>query len=198
MRSDAVLTYNDNTINLLRQYDIKTIIDLRSDSEVIKNPCDAPDEFCYRHIKLHENGVLPQDSSKVGEFYFEIADEGAQVYKVLDCIANTKTGVLYFCRSGKDRTGIITALLLALCDYPSEYIIDDYALSGYALKTVIAEWSARHPWYPIEAVTPLPTHISAFLDLLYGKYGSVQNYLLHIGLTENTLHNLKTLIGVHK
>lgn len=194
IRSDFILTFNDNDIEFLISKNIKNIIDLRSDKEILKRPCVYPNGFKYHHLPLHESGILPYSGDEVGRFYFSIAAAEKPVYLVLKAIAESSEGTVFFCRSGKDRTGIISALLLGLADYPDDYISADYELTGIYLKDIIYSWLPQNPEYEKDAVTPLPKHILSFLRLLREEYGSVCNYCKKIGLTSGNIKKLKNIV----
>ena len=194
IRSDEVSSFTDEDISLLLKYNIKNIIDLRSNKEVFKRPFVNTNSLNYYHIPLHENGVLPCDGSKTAEFYFQIAKTEKPVYKVLKTIADADCGVIYFCRSGKDRTGIITALLLSLCGFSDEYISADYAETEKNLHGIIHNWLLTHPQYSIEAISPMPKHILGFLEYIRNDYISIENYCKHIGLSDTDIRNIQNLI----
>ena len=93
--------------------------------------------------------------------------------------------VLYHCAAGKDRTGVATALLLALLGVELEAIRADYALSEAAVETTIANFLTKagsevvrgtppHIWRPLMASDP------AYLDSMFEEinrlYGSMQRY----------------------
>jgi protein-tyrosine phosphatase len=192
IRSDELLNFNEADIELLSRYNIRTVIDLRSIAEIRIRPCllQNIEIFDYIHISLHNNGILPPDINKVPAFYFEIADEHTAVYSVFKAIADAKSGVIYFCRSGKDRTGIVTAIILSLCGMTDEYIINDYIKSAVYLHAIIEEWSEKHPDYDKNIITPLPGHISGFLKLFCTKYKSAYNYCKIIGLSNLEINNI--------
>lgn len=52
-----------------------------------------------------------------------------QMKKIVDLIMNTKSNVMYFCTAGKDRTGVVSAVILKRLGFSDEVIIDDYMQS---------------------------------------------------------------------
>ena len=81
------------------------------------------------------------------------------------------------CTSGKDPTGLLAALVLALVGVSETDIVADFALTGRATERLRADWQARHggtlwPGYgqaPAEVMT-------LFLADLTDKHGSVRAY----------------------
>jgi protein-tyrosine phosphatase len=121
----------------LREYGIRTIVDLRNDDE----RGVAPDGLDYLH--------LPLDGVEDEEFWAAWRDGpqfGTPLYyrahldrfpernaRVVAAIARARPGgVLFHCVGGRDRAGQISMLLLALARVPPEQIAADYRLSGWA------------------------------------------------------------------
>lgn len=195
IRSDEILSFSDDNVSLLIKYNVKAIIDLRSDNEVRKKPFVSTNYLNYYHIPLHENGILPCDGNRIAEFYFQFAKVEKTVYKVLKTIADLNNcGVIYFCRSGKDRTGVITALLLSICGFSDEYIAADYAETEKNMHDIISSWLLTHSYYSKEAVSPMPRHILDFLNLMREYYKSIMNYCKIIGLSDTDIENIQRLI----
>ena len=107
------------------------------------------------------------------------------------------------CTAGKDRTGVIVALILGLLGVPEETIIEDYALSAtYLGAPFIAEAQQRAaargvPW---EQYAPLigsaPEYMQATLQHLHERYGGITAYIRGIGLSETQIAALQTALVV--
>jgi protein-tyrosine phosphatase len=105
--------------------------------------------------------------------------------------------VLFHCTAGKDRTGLIAALMLALAGVETAVIAEDYALTGPMiaplLESFIADAAARGT--DIEAFRPLlscdPQTMAATLAFLIDNHGSVKAYLASIGLSDDTIDRLQ-------
>lgn len=106
---------------------------------------------------------------------------------VLEIVSDPKNHpVAYYCTAGKDRTGIITAILYNLCGVPEEDIVVDYSLSAnvYAEmddhKAMVGALSQRN----LDPKTFLGAPPKVMRDTLHGikvNYGTVENYLDIIG-----------------
>ena len=57
------------------------------------------------------------------------AEIGAALRSILESLEYRRAPVLFFCRAGKDRTGLVAALVLATCGVDERRILDDYELS---------------------------------------------------------------------
>lgn len=67
-----------------------------------------------------------------------------------------QSNVLYFCNAGKDRTGVVSAILLYKAGMNLEYIIDDYMKSKMNLKNMLESYAKQFPEVNIEVITFRP------------------------------------------
>ena len=118
-----------------------------------------------------------------------------QIAQILQAIADAPPGViLIHCSAGKDRTGLVVALLLSLANVPDAIIAEDYALSEAALWPLYEEEVAKAGgetnvgWWLKPLATP--EMILTTLDHLRHTYGGVKPYLHHCGLSPTTLSRL--------
>lgn len=125
-----------------------------------------------------------------------------QVCKALATFADTDglPGLVH-CTAGKDRTGLITALLLALVGVPYETIIADYALTSTYLGEGFMEEIKEHAlekgftWEQYKhLVTCPPENMAQTLQHLDETYGGVPPYLRHIGLSQAQLSHLSHML----
>ncbi len=83
---------------------------------------------------------------------------------IVSTIMNADTNVLYFCNAGKDRTGVVSAIILSKLGYDKEYIINDYLLSGENLKEDLLSFAREHTEIDINVITPKREYIETFLE----------------------------------
>jgi protein-tyrosine phosphatase len=127
----------------------------------------------------------------LAERYAEIADEGAAgtspMGTVLRLIADESAApTVFHCVAGKDRTGVVAALVLALLGVSDETIAEDYAASQAAEDRYFAWRAANRPDLPPSAsaggnAAPRDA-ILTFLSGLRSRYGSVIDYVERAGL----------------
>lgn len=109
--------------------------------------------------------------------------------------ANEDYGVLIHCFAGKDRTGIVTALLLDVAGVPGEAIADDYAASAANMGGLFDAWVAQardddeRTTRARSALSPAAT-MEAVLAWLDGVGGS-RAYLADAGLAAEQLDRLE-------
>ena len=87
-----------------------------------------------------------------------------QMAEILQLAENAPTGVLYFCNAGKDRTGVLSALLLRRMGASRQEIIDNYLITADNLKEMLAEFVAKRPELSLSVVTPRAWYMEMFLD----------------------------------
>ncbi|MCI1553214.1 MAG: tyrosine-protein phosphatase [Levilactobacillus sp.] len=143
----------------LYDYGIRTVIDLRSPREVTLYPDQLDCRIVYLKIPLSRQN-LTDGETKFSELKGPLAErltgfrQMMKGYQKLICsgeaqhayrqffdalLESPAGGVLFHCSTGKDRTGIITILLLKLLDIPINVIKQDYLLSNYFLSRRINE-----------------------------------------------------------
>ena len=143
LRADGLQNLTPESQAALVDYGVRTVIDLRNSSEIEQNPdvFEKSSVVTYFHQNMIGDEPLPEktDQSSLDEpaklfsrnYKFILDHRGAQVIKTLDTIASPETlPALVHCAGGKDRTGIITALVLGLVGVPEETIVKDYALTA--------------------------------------------------------------------
>jgi protein tyrosine/serine phosphatase len=105
--------------------------------------------------------------------------------------------VVVHCHAGKDRTGIVVALALALVGVPDEEIARDYALSRENLAGLAQEWLDGITQDPLEreallrSADPAPEAMLELLGYLRERYGGAEAYLRSAGMTASDLLALR-------
>ena len=163
IRSDVPLSLTDEEIQWLLDNNITTLVDLRSDEEVCKQPCElaAKKDFIYFHLPVTGGGDTPKSLEHLYTIYSQMIDK--QMEKIIDTIMSAKSNVLYFCTAGKDRTGVVSAVLLRKLGYPDEVIIEDYMKSKDNLIGMLTAYVKEHPEVDIEIIIPHADNMSRLL-----------------------------------
>ncbi|MEV5965615.1 HAD-IA family hydrolase [Kribbella sp. NPDC051952] len=162
------------------------VLDLRSDWEM-KQPHPLDGQAAYRRISwidpeaeaLRDGDAEPR---MVDVYRGSLSRNQAHIARGLRAIADAPVDrpVVVHCRSGKDRTGLMVALLLELAGVPREVIAADYAVSEINLGLQDKdEWSRT-----------LPETILASLDHVDREFGGVRAYLSWLGLSPAEIHRL--------
>lgn len=213
-RSGALNDLSERDIAKLRELGIKLICDLRTDLEASELP-DVPLEG-IEHWRLP---VIQQEESavKVRTFLFDryrldqvmietyrtFVREKAHVFgaAIARFADPANLPALFHCSAGKDRTGVLAALLLGALGVSDELIIADYTLSNfhYAAFRKSVEPQAhrlRAVHLSIDDIQPLlvsdPSYIEAALKAIREECGSIEAYLVQkAGVSPETLAQLR-------
>ena len=193
IRSDVPFEVSGHDIEILLNNNIHTVIDLRNEDEVVRKPCALKNvkEFQYYHYKIYGDGRIPTSAEDVPVSYFEMVDEQILMLPIMKTLSTSTDGVIYHCTAGKDRTGVISALLLALTGVQQADILADYQISQAYLCSMLREFCGNNIDIPAYIITPKIEYMETFLDMFYHKYHSVEEYLLNIGLDNMEIINLK-------
>ena len=115
-----------------------------------------------------------------------------------------RTPVAFGCAAGKDRTGVLAALMLRAVGVPQDVVVEDYAKSHAAMERLVAWYVANRSTSdaPVQAVTVAderrgrlmgaePQWMAKVLDVLERRHGGAERYLLSAGATPSTLRELR-------
>jgi protein-tyrosine phosphatase len=179
------------------EYGIRTVLDLRSEPECAADPPAHPD-FDHRRLSLfdHFDGdaeyradVLARAASldnteKHRLLYREALDlDAARFAEAVGVLAEADGGVLFHCAGGKDRTGVLAALLLRLVGVAVDDVEADYVASQARLK--------RGPDAHLHDGSTPPHVIDRVLAELEARHGTAATYLLEAGASSEQLERIR-------
>lgn len=199
LRSDDLAQLTAEGIAALAQLGVETVVDLRwaEELEYAPNPARDIQNIRYRHISLLANTsdewrAFSEDYEKEKWKLAVLEHVRAELRDVLRAIAESSPGALLFhCFAGKDRTGIIAALLLALADVEPDSIAQDYALSADQLRDAyLARYKETDPAKIIETVRCPEEGVHNMLAYLERR-GGIRAYLAEIGLSLDEIQRLR-------
>ncbi|SBT52994.1 tyrosine-protein phosphatase [Micromonospora auratinigra] len=203
-RSDSLHRLDETDQAAFTALGIRTVIDLRRPTEVARDG-RVPElaGLTYRHIHPEHRDWAEQMYDPgtglarwLADRYADLARTGtaglAEAVGLIADSANAPTVV--HCVAGKDRTGIVCGLTLAVLGVADDDIAADYALSTEASERFHAWVTATLPELPALPAPYLASPaeaMSLFLAELRAGYGSVEDYLRHAGVTDAQLDALR-------
>ena len=192
IRSDLPNKLNPEQVNDLFKMNINNIIDLRNDEEILKRPNKLKnnENFIYHHIALG-NGRLPDSFDDVYTSYIEMLNEKSSIKKIFEIIANSNNGILYHCSAGKDRTGIITMLILKILDVKDEDIIEDYVISGEFLKEELEEFAKTFDHDITNIIIPKSQTMKRILNYIHIDCNGIESFLNSCDVTKDSIKKIK-------
>jgi protein-tyrosine phosphatase len=209
VRADSIRQLSEAGWEALVDYGVRTVVDLRGDHEMDDDPPgNLPVQVL--HVPFMEAGEaewreIEPEIEAAAEAAPDAATATRDVYLIFlerfkrNAAAGVRAvarapagGVVVHCVGGKDRTGLLTALLLRLAGVDTEQVAADYALSEDRLRPRHEKWFAKAE---TEAErerlrritrTPAAAMVGVF-DELERRYGGVEGYLCSGGLTGEEL-----------
>ena len=216
LRTDCPIGITENDIRFLKDYGITMSIDLRGIDEVTFAPSGLSciPGHTYIHCPVSEEHSIiksgegdapklppspPQENFDLGDSYIEIAETAKPwVKRVFELCAGWDGGVMYHCFIGKDRAGIMTALLLGACGVSDTDILMDYSASMRCLRPTYPTMAGgllpkkrERPDYSWGFFGSVPESMEALLCHLSDKYGGVTGYLKACGISEKIIESLQ-------
>jgi protein-tyrosine phosphatase len=201
LRADDLAQLTSAGLQAFSSYGVETVIDLRWPDEVILSP--TPITRALKHIRYEQISLLtptPEGwrARRADQTAKELWNRAmleqvrAELKQVLEVIATASPGPLLFhCMAGKDRTGLIAALLLALADVIPEAIAYDYAASTENLREpYLLRYADADPAAVIDAVQCPEQGIHNMLTYL-GHAGGACAYLAQIGMSHGHIASLR-------
>ena len=166
IRSECPANLSDEEVQWLKDHNVLTIIDLRKEREATLKPCrlEHEDGFTYYHLPVSGGDVPISTFEDVLNAYIAMLDD--QMDKIIEMILNAPTRVMYFCAAGKDRTGVVSAILLKKFGYSDEYIINDYMYSKQTSLEYAKHYEETHPGEKLNPLLPDERFIKAVLERL--------------------------------
>ena len=166
IRSDCPEKLTDEEAEWLLQNQVTTIVDLREKKEYERKPCrlETEDGFTYYHMPVTGGGDPPKSPENVASVYLGMLDK--QMDEIIQTIMGAKSNVLFFCGAGKDRTGVVSAIILKKLGFDDQTIIDDYMKTKENLHDFLTAYVKEHPQVDMNTVIPNENNIKKVLETL--------------------------------
>ncbi|WP_376699442.1 tyrosine-protein phosphatase [Listeria booriae] len=219
-RSSLLTNITEKDKDTLEKLGVSWICDLRSTSEIAAKPTPALAHIENRHIPIGTAKNESTESQKIdipddhrvyeplmGESYrvfVQSKDGFREIFN--DIIEKEEVPFLFHCTAGKDRTGVLGALLLKLLDIPENTILADYELTNQYADNILGEmqglvnaFSNSEKKIDLENFRPMaearPAYLEIAFDEMQKEYGSVDAYLEKgIGITPSEKAKFQTMM----
>jgi protein-tyrosine phosphatase len=151
-RADGLGDLTKSDLEVMRSLGIRTVIDLRSGDELERSRYDVDAHpVAFHHFPIIERLPDPEEFDRrpglLGSQYQEmLRDAGPQIVAALEVLsAPDALPAVFHCTAGKDRTGVLAAMVLSLLGVEDEIVVADYALSGAAMTRLRAKLLLKYP-----------------------------------------------------
>ncbi|MGD9143228.1 MAG: tyrosine-protein phosphatase [Dehalococcoidia bacterium] len=203
-----------DSARLTEELSLKAILDLRSDMETAKGICPLSQSGVhYVNLPLMTDGGNREEEDRLfsqmtnlGQFYIHLLGHpefGKGLVETLEFIVERdKHPLVFHCAVGKDRTGILTAILLSVLGVTEEDIIEDYTLSAPYMVGLLEEFNSNpelvreHGHLPAYFWEASAESMELFLSTLQREYGSVEEYLYAHGAKPALIEKLREVLLV--
>lgn len=188
-RSDLPKTLKPEELDALREGGFTTVIDLRIPDEMLCFPhaLEHAEGFDYHPLKLdnwlRDRFYTPSESAA---YYHMLLAYKDNLLPILTLCADAGTGVFFNCYAGKDRTGVLAALLLLLAGVCDEDIIADYRATYDSFWGGVPEEKMK-----FRRLVPVAENMVIFLDIFRRKYGDAESYCRSIGLDNEKINKIR-------
>ncbi len=211
-RSDRLSGFTKNDHRAFCELGIATVIDMRVADERNKAPNCLPQdplvkqitrEFWPQHtvrmISDINAGKLDQTGARAAMLkqYGALATDHLPDYRAVidDLLSHSCTPSVFHCTSGKDRTGMVAAIILLAIGVPQDAVIADYVLTDGRVAKVDIFGRHVNPNVIEVVMAATPDYIQAAIDAMVSSYGSIEAYLTNgIRLNRQKREDLRALL----
>ena len=203
-RSDSLQNITSADVLTLHSLNIKTIVDLRSHSEIVYSGPGVLEDSSFTLIETDTSKEVvsrpfgPGDTSLDDVYWNYLTRATPRFVRALRELSNPEAyPAVVSCFFGKDRTGVLIALALACIGVERDAIIDDYALSASRMEMIIRRLKVDPVYLETLTLTPGwrlaadPSTMSTFFRRLDQEFGGARPWALHAGLTDQQLESLR-------
>ena len=204
-RSDNLSQLETNDFSKFNNMHIKTVYDLRTDHEIKGKEDHLPENVQYKHTPTVEdqegeiaklrakviNGEITdkQATEQTVKFYEDAVTVNVKsLSEIIRQITDSNEPVLYHCSAGKDRTGIVSALILSILNVDRKTIVDEYMLSNYYRKAKTEKMLGKaklakiiKPKMDLKAIEVFMTVDEKFINATFNaidkEYGGIDKFI---------------------
>jgi protein-tyrosine phosphatase len=209
-RADGVHRLAGDDLDRARGLALRTVVDLRTVGEIERSSRFPSDRYPvdWHHLPILErmwsDDELVATTGAVDflrDRYLDMLRSGAaSISRIVELVADG-TPMLFHCAAGKDRTGVVAAILLSLAGVPPEEIVIDYHATAGAMAAFVDWLTVTHPEamdsmtsQPPEYLEAPPEAMAGFLDGVDERFGSVEAYVLGLGVSPATIDRLRDVV----
>jgi protein-tyrosine phosphatase len=209
-RADGLHALSERGVATVRdEIRLGDIIDLRSSAELQldgRGPLER-EAIRFHHLPLFDAGRGQQGpplGATLADLYYGMVDFArGPIAKVVTVLARTDQPAVFHCAAGKDRTGVISALLLSLLGVREEIIVADYAATREALDAIVKRLMSSEGYrgmfeeLPRDTLHANPETMEAFLARVRAEFGSMAGYAREIGVADADVARLRARMVEH-
>jgi protein-tyrosine phosphatase len=209
-RSDTLHELTEADVEFLRDVGLATVVDLRTLTEVERTGLGLlqTEPIGYLHLSVMQEGIAPDVAAPLSLADLDLASlylrwldtsPDALVEAINTFGVPERFPLVFHCAAGKDRTGVLAALVLDILGVRRDVIVEDYLITATRLDLIRArqrtdpETAQRMDVAPqlfaVEAVT-----MEKFLDGLYERHGGGRKWAIAAGVSPATFDRMAAVL----
>jgi hypothetical protein len=204
---------NDDQLGAVARLGLRTLVDLRAPDEDRDALIDftAKHTIAYRHLPIHVArredlaavAVSPRDArALMGRIYLEMVRDHGPTLAAAIAALNSSLPAGFGCAAGKDRTGVLSAILQRAMGVAEETVIAEYvrcapdpALVRVRLAQLLPAGAALGRGLDV-LIAPDPDALRGALHYVENAHGGIDGYLRGMGLGDGVLDRLRASLLV--
>jgi protein-tyrosine phosphatase len=202
-RSDALHGLTGADLDLLADYGIAMLVDLRDLREIERSGPSPLLDHGVRHFHAPlmastEPAAMPDPAPGMDVLYGSMLERAQpQFGAIFQSLAQAENlPAVIHCAAGKDRTGVTVALLLRLLEVPDEVIVLDYALTDRNMERLMAHLAANgyqpaDVQYPAHYMRAEAATMQRFLQAMDVTFGTAEDYLTAAGVSTDQIGSIR-------
>jgi protein-tyrosine phosphatase len=208
-RSDSLAMATPGDRDRLRRLGLATVIDLRADHEIALSGRYREDGVAYHHVPFgdllahEEHWDAWGDPAYVADRYFDLCvSAGESIAEAFAILTDPSAyPAVIHCSLGKDRTGVLVALLLRAVGVSVVDIMEEHERSLVGATRMVehlrsqmgADQDDLDPYLPALLAAD-PDTMRRFLRRVHDEFGSVRQYLGRLGVGSSVDHLRAALV----
>lgn len=206
-RSDALSALTAEDLEEVRARDIRLVIDLREKIEAETAPDLLPEDVEYRRVAIFEETLFSHDfdafPTLLGQYQLVIDNHAQKVVEAIATIADARgRPVIVHCTAGKDRTGLVIALIHLVLGVEESLVLEDYGASQIilgsdfdgAVRDLYSRAGLPGAILGEEPHKAPPSYLSETLVEIRRRHGSVESFLIDNGMTSEQIETLRSAL----
>lgn len=206
-RADGVQRLRGDDLEVVRALGLRTVIDLRTAGEIGRggrfpvelHPVEWHSLPMIRRMWSEDDLLVTTGAADfLRDRYVEMLTDGADSLVEIVGLVAAGQPALFHCAAGKDRTGVVAAVVLGLLGVERDEIVTDYHVTAGAMAAFVDWITLEFPdaldamtSQPPEYLEAPPAAMSGFLDEVDARYGSMEGLADHLGITADTVTRLR-------
>ena len=203
-RSDALHRLTPEDLRQLEEIGLTAVFDLRSFRELEEDGVGpvGTGSILHHHVPFHTE-LGPRTPEELQMDLFDLyqrmlAQAQPCINIVFTALAESETyPAVFHCAAGKDRTGIISSLVLSALGVPEEQIIEDYALTETFMADRLEalrnspEFKERYKEMNPTWMRAEPATMASTIALIKAEHGSVEQFLLTCDVSQEHINAVR-------